>query len=380
MAFFGEVSLVSPLANLIIVPVFVFVIVPLVLAAAIVQLLGAAVLPECLIAIVVWIFELLWPLIEWLGTLPLSATSTLAASVCFAVATLITGVYFVRGRHRLIAIIGSIGAAAIVVAVHAAPRQALTVTVLDVGQGLAVVVETAHHSLLFDAGPAYGDFSLGEVIVVPYLRQRLISSLDMIIVSHDDMDHRGGVAAVTDVVPVGEIFRSGRPLRRNDQVCRADQTWVWDDVLFQILAPIDDVVNSRNDRSCVLRIQSATGSVLLTGDIGHRAERMLVKRYAERLRSDVIVVPHHGAKTSSSRLFLEAVQPQIAIVSRGSGNRYGHPHQSVIARYDDMQALWLDTAKDGAVRVELTGKSMAWRTWRASQLRYWHQRDVDRVR
>ena len=132
MAFFGEVSLVSPLANLIIVPVFVFVIVPLVLAAAIVQLLGAAVLPECLIAIVVWIFELLWPLIEWLGTLPLSATSTLAASVCFAVATLITGVYFVRGRHRLIAIIGSIGAAAIVVAVHAAPRQALTVTVLDV--------------------------------------------------------------------------------------------------------------------------------------------------------------------------------------------------------------------------------------------------------
>ena len=202
----------------------------------------------------------------------------------------------------------------------------------------------------------------------------------MIIVSHDDMDHRGGVAAVTDVVPVGEIFRSGRPLRSDDQVCRADQTWVWDDVVFQILAPIDDVVNSRNDRSCVLRIQSATGSVLLTGDIGHRAERMLVKRYAERLRSDVIVVPHHGAKTSSSRLFLEAVQPQIAIVSRGSGNRYGHPHQSVIARYDDMQALWLDTVQDGAVRGELTGKSMAWRTWRASQLRYWHQRDVDRVR
>ena len=248
-------------------------------------------------------------------------------------------------------------------------------TVLDVGQGLAVVVSTQKHNLLYDTGPAYASgFNTGTAVVLPYLRSSGINALDLLVQSHGDNDHIGGLKGLIGEIPISRILTSvpGRIPHQQVRDCRDGQSWYWDGVYFQVLHPAEAMNLSANDRSCVVRISARDLTLLLPGDIEKRAERSLVQRHGAGLQSDVIVAPHHGSKTSSTREFIRAVSPDIAIIPAGYRNRFNLPNQDIISRYRKHGASLLNTAESGAIRVSATEAGIQVMTHREKQRRFWH--------
>ncbi len=196
------------------------------------------------------------------------------------------------------------------------------------GQGLAVVVRTSNHTLLYDAGPAFEDgFDAGESVVAPYLLSRGVNHLDLLLLSHGDNDHAGGVSAVRRLLKVDRETGT-----EHGEPCREGQNWEWDGVRFTLLHP-DGGEWSDNNRSCVLRVESPGFSVLLAGDIEKKAERRLVEEKPESLKADVLIAPHHGSKTSSTEEFVAAVQPKVVIYGAGWRNHFKHPRPEVVERY-----------------------------------------------
>ena len=251
----------------------------------------------------------------------------------------------------------------------------VSMTALDVGQGLAVVVRTENHSLLYDVGPAYASgFNTGEAVVLPFMRDSGITALDLLVQSHGDNDHIGGLKGIIDEVPIARIISSVPEQIPHRQVrdCRDGQSWQWDGVDFHVLHPATDTDLSGNNRSCVLRISAGDVTLLLPGDIEDSAERKLVTRHGAGLKSDVLVVPHHGSRTSSTPGFIKAVSPDIAIFPVGYRNRFNLPNQDIITRYQDHGAKLLSTTKSGAIRVVTTGAGMEVTTYREKQRRFWH--------
>jgi competence protein ComEC len=260
----------------------------------------------------------------------------------------------------------------------------LQVAALDVGQGTAVVLRTAQHALLYDAGPKYSaEADSGNRIVIPYLRGEGVRRLNGMLVSHDDLDHSGGALSVLQDMRVGWLaapLPPGHALRghaRRDLYCLAGQDWTWDGVHFEMLHPTSASYAENNlkdnDRSCVLKATSAYGSVLLAGDIERLSEAGLTERAAENLKSDILLVPHHGSKTSSTAAFVERVQPVAAVFTMGYRNRFGHPKPEVVERYRALGSHLYRSDRDGAVIFDLRnpGEIEAAR-WRRSAPRYWH--------
>ncbi|MEP7327912.1 MAG: ComEC/Rec2 family competence protein, partial [Betaproteobacteria bacterium] len=269
------------------------------------------------------------------------------------------------------------------------PEGAFRLTALDVGQGLAVVIETRHYTLVYDTGPRFTDTAdAGNRIIAPFLRAAGLPRIDGLIVSHQDIDHAGGMRSLLTTVPTGWFASSlyadhaimatlgGRvPLLG----CNAGQQWTWDLVRFTMLHPTAvDYADARaktNDRSCVVRIDSAFGSALLTGDIEAISEMRLVARDAAALRAQVMLVPHHGSRTSSTPAFIRAVGPTWAIVNNGYRNRFGHPRAEIMARYRAVDSTILRTDVDGAVSVTFAaGIPLTPVTARKTGMRYWHDR------
>lgn len=247
-----------------------------------------------------------------------------------------------------------------------APRADFSLAMLDVGQGLAVVVRTANHTLLYDAGPAFEDgFDAGRSIVLPYLLHEQVRHIDRLVLSHRDNDHAGGVDAVRARLPITEEIgtEQGRPCRRGEQ-------WEWDGVRFEILHP-EGGDGSRNDQSCVLRVQGRW-TVLLAGDIEARAERQLLARDAQALRADVLVAPHHGSKTSSTPAFVAAVRPQVVLYGAGWRHHYRHPRPEVTARYAELGARQWVSGVSGALRVTQEGGDIRVSEWRREAGRWWN--------
>jgi competence protein ComEC len=262
------------------------------------------------------------------------------------------------------------------------------------------VVQTRNHLLVFDAGPRFGSgFNTGEAVVAPYLLAQGRGRIDTLVVSHSDNDHMGGVASLLAALPVQRILSSEpqKIVGADAQPCAAGQQWQWDGVQFAMLNPVESIETStqttnqiatqakphtrrlkRNNRSCVLRVQAGEQSVLLSGDIEEVAEREMVERLGESLRSDVLVVPHHGSKTSSSVAFVEAVSPRIALFPVGYRNRYGFPKAEVVQRYRDRHIQVFDTASHGALEIRLgeVGDLPQVRRYRQTAARYWHDQPL----
>lgn len=227
------------------------------------------------------------------------------------------------------------------------------VTQLDVGQGLAVLLRTRHHSLLYDAGPRQGDSDMGERVVVPVLRHFGLRELDLMVLSHAHQDHTGGAGAVNRALVVRQVIGGetvGLPAVLNAQPCQAGVQWQWDDVRFSLWRWAD--ARESNPSSCVLLVEARGERLLLVGDIDAAAEQALI---ASGLRLDAhwLQSPHHGSRTSSSKAFLQQVRPQGVLISRGQGNGFGHPHPTVMARYRALGIVPYDTAELGALSVEL---------------------------
>ena len=379
LVFFQQVSLVSPLANAIAIPVVSWIVTPLALLAAVLPagpMLGAA-------------HAVLEPLIVVLGVLSAfdSAQWTQHAPPLWSVALALAGLAWLLAPRGIPArSLGAVLCLPMIALPPAAPAHGeLQLTMLDVGQGLAVLARTSHHTLLFDTGPSWGqDSDSGKRVVVPALRAQGISRLDAAVVSHDDSDHAGGARSVLGALPTGIAWTAiALP---DDRVgdsryrlpCLAGRRWSWDGVEFLFVHPdpatLDNPFVSTNNRSCVLRAVAPGGTVLFTADIERRAEQAIVLARASELRADVLLVPHHGAAGSSSPEFVQAVAPRYALVSAGYRNRFGHPRAEVVRRYETAGAQVLRTDRGGAIELRVGSQGIETHSERERAPRYWQDK------
>jgi len=414
---FGQVSVVSVLANAVAIPVVSLVVTPLALASAVMPatlaawgLAAAHTVLVWLVGGLSWLAAPSWAVWEaaypgWLATaLALSGVALLLMPGRIYLARWLpwatvgkagggkgpsgarSAMDGASGRRAVPRWIGALLMLPMLLAGRAAVAEGeVRVTALDVGQGTAVLVETRRHALLYDAGPAYeSGTSAGGQVIVPFLRATGVRGLDMLMVSHEDADHAGGVRDVMRAVPVARRLTAAprdHPLLAGQDVapweaCVAGSDWEWDGVRFDILHPSADALSaqrlSSNGRSCVLRVAARGRSVLLTGDIGEREELQLTHRVSpEQLRSDVLLVPHHGSGTSSHVLFLRAVQPQAAIFQLGFANRYRHPRVDVWQRYERAGIARYRSDETGAVSIVTRGVDMQVTPFRQRHRRYW---------
>jgi competence protein ComEC len=368
---FGQVSVVGLVANLVAVPWVTLVLTPL-------AMLGVLFTP--LWALAAWAAGGLMLLLEWFASL-YWAVFAVAMPPMWAVALAVPGalllVWALPWRVRLL---GLPPLLVLMLWQPAAPAlRHFEILAPDVGQGNAVLVRTRNHALLYDAGPRWSqDNDAGQRVLVPLLAA-LDVRLQRLVLSHGDADHAGGAYAILRTQPQADLLSSVEPDHalaaiRPVQRCEAGQSWVWDGVHFEILYPrAEDYAKplGTNARSCVLRISNGVQAALLVGDIGQEQEQLLLRMQAP-LRADVLLVPHHGSKTSSSREFIDAVAPQWALVQSGHRNRYGHPAPEVLQRYQDAGVIAHNSPQCGA---------WSWSSVRAhhsecertSKMRYWHR-------
>jgi competence protein ComEC len=250
-------------------------------------------------------------------------------------------------------------------------RGTAHVVVLDVGHGLAVLVETRSSRVLFDAGPtAPSGFDSGQQIVLPALGAGGRRGLDRLIVSHADNDHAGGARAIVEAFPRIDVLAGPDVVTLGGQVCEQGMQWEWDGVRFSIVHPRADFSARGNESSCVLKVEAGASSLLVTGDIERRGESAAL---AQPIDADVVVVPHHGSATSSSPSFVAAVGARYAIVSAGYANRWGFPRPQVRERWRESGALVLVTGESGAVSVVLAPERITVSAERDRRHRYWYQ-------
>lgn len=374
--FFGEASLVGALANLIAVPFVSFVIVPCVLLGVLLLLLAPAAAAPVL-KLAAGFAHMQWWLLERMATWPGAHWYLPEVGPAALLLATLGALWLFAPRGLPLRGLGLLLFLPLLWPVQ--PRLAdggFQAWVLDVGQGLSVIVRTRHHAMVYDTGARYpSGFDLGEAVVAPALHALGIGSLDLLMISHADNDHAGGAAAVAAAFPraarlAGEPGRMPLPMR----ACTAGQAWTWDGVRFRVLSPTERTTGRGNARSCVLAVDGAGGRLLLTGDIGSDVEPAVAAAIGTP-RPTVLVVPHHGSRHSSDPSFIAAVAPRLALVSTGWHNRFGHPHPLVVRRYADAGVPLLDTAIRGAIQIDAPPDAppAATVTWRQRHPRYWRE-------
>jgi competence protein ComEC len=378
LALFQQFSLVSPLANAVAIPVVSLVITPLALA-------GTLPLTDPLLWLAHGLAEWLMRFLEWLAASDWAVWQQ-QAPPGWAVLLGLAGVgWLLLPRGFPARWLGVVAMLPLVLVPASRPEPGTArLRVLDVGQGLAVHVQTAGRDLLYDAGPAYSaDADAGDRVIVPYLRAVGVRNLDMMMISHQDKDHEGGAGAVAAALSVRLLSSSlpdAHPLRGSVAVherCLDGQRWEWDGVRFEVLHPTDaDYGRARksNDLSCVLRISTDAGSALLTGDIEARTEAELLARHGGALAAEVLVPPHHGSRSSSSPALLGGVSPRLTLFSAGYRNRFGHPAAEVVERYAAAGSEMWRTDEAGALTVAIGPGGIVTEPERALRRRYWHGR------
>jgi competence protein ComEC len=252
------------------------------------------------------------------------------------------------------------------------PEGRARVSVLDVGQGLSVLVRTREHALLYDTGPKQGDFDTGERVVFPSLRSLGVKRLDMLLLSHADNDHSGGAQAILRLMPVARTV-SGEPQRHPSELdaerCESGVEWRWNGVRFSLWQW--QAARDSNQTSCVLLVEANGERILLTGDIGQAAEHALLHS-GQDVQAQWLLVPHHGSRSSSSEPFLRAVKPSAALISRSLHNAFGHPHPTVMARLEATAVSVYDTALHGAIQIDLGSFSAA--EIQRAERRFWREK------
>ena len=386
VVFFQQVSVVGLLANLVAIPLVTLLITPL-------AMLGAAFAP--LWSVAAWMIQLGVAGLAWLATFPAAVWTVPVAPMWAQAAGLLAAALVVLPLPwRLRALAIPLALPMLLPTLWQPAPGGFELIAADVGQGTAVLVRTRHHLLVYDAGPQYSrDSDAGQRVLLPLLRSRGEARIDRLVLSHRDSDHVGGASALLGGLPVVDMLSSLEPphalhaqaaLRGvRSSRCEAGQNWTWDGVRFDVLHPppgdYDRALRS-NAMSCVVRVQGeahdgAAHSALLTGDIEREQEASLVALHGAALRSEVLVVPHHGSKTSSSAAFLDAVHPDVAVFQAGYRNRFGHPAAEVLDRYRDRSIAMLDSPGCGAwLWRGDAGDASAGVCQRDAAQRYWHHR------
>jgi competence protein ComEC len=376
LALFQQVSLVSPIANTFAIPLVSLVIVPLALLGAVLPLDAPLWLAHSVMG---WTMVFL----EWLNSLPQAVWTQHAPPAWSIVVGMLGVLWILLPRGFPARWLGFLLLLPMFLNTPEPPVQgSVRLIIFDVGQGLAVAAQTQHYALLYDTGPDFSDGAdSGNRILVPSLRAMGISKLDGLILTHDDTDHTGGAASVMQAMPIGWLSSSlpdGHPLSQlaaDKRRCTGGQSWQWDGINFEILHPDSASYSEekirKNNRGCVLRISIGNQHILLTADIEKESEQQLLKEHTDKLPGTLLVVPHHGSKTSSTDEFIAAMRPGYAVFTVGYRNRFGHPKQEVVQRYADGGSTLLRSDEDGAILIEMNTQGLQVERYRKTHRRYW---------
>ncbi len=372
-----QVSLFAPLVNVVVVPLFSLLVVPMALLGSLLLLLSEG-LGELILWPLAGLLDMLFTALRAVAAQPFSAWGrggVPAWSWLPAVlgTLLLLAPAGVPGRW-----LGVLFLLPLLLVRPAPPvAGALWFTLLDVGQGLSAVVQTRHHTLVFDTGARFSDdFDAGSAVVAPFLREQGVSHIDRLILSNADNDHAGGAAKLAEEIPVREIL-SGEPEEvgwGHARQCTHLEAWEWDGVRFRFLYPAAPDQGRGNNASCVLMVENDAGRILLAADIEREAESWLLNHRSDQLAAEIVQVPHHGSLSSSSPDFVSAVSPDYALLPVGYRNRYRFPQPEVVRRWQGAGAVVLDTATSGAIHYRLhpTDGVIGPERYRADAKRYWH--------
>jgi len=379
--FFQNIAWVAPFANIVAIPWVSFLTVPL-------SLLGAVFFPVWPTA-AAWLLHLadlslqgLWPVLHWLADVGQPTELAVKPPLWTLLPALIGILWMLAPRGIPARWVGIVWLLPMFFTkANVIQNGDAEFTLLDVGQGLAAIIKTRQHVLVYDSGPRYSSgFDTGNAVIIPYLRYFGVQKIDRFVISHGDSDHIGGAASVLAALPVDELdtsvvkeFAPGLA-----QPCLSGEKWQWDGVDFQFLSPDEkDYSTERieNNLSCVLKVQTPTSKLLLPGDIEKEVERELVTEAEQNdISADILVMPHHGSKTSSTAAFVKRVAPKYALAAVGYKNRFGFPKTEVVERYLQNRATILDTAQYGAISFILhrdTGVELE-EEYRLSARHYWN--------
>lgn len=358
--FFQQASLIAFFTNLIAIPWIGFLILPMALIATLLFTLKCYYLSQHVFWLTGKLLLPLWKFLQWSSQLSFASWHHAIANQWVLIAGVIGSLYLLAPRGFPLRFMGFFGLLPLFFYHPAYPKVGdYRVTIVDVGQGLSVLVQTAHHVMLYDTGAHIKNgFDFGESVVAPYLRQQGISTIDRLEISHGDNDHSGGADAIVKDFTVKNIVTSAPRLiaHFHGTPCFAGQTWDWDNVKFTTFNPTPNVPYADNNSSCVIKVSGKGGDTLLTGDIQAATEASLVQQYGKQLQSTVLLVPHHGSRTSSTEGFISAVSPQFAVISAGKYNRYHLPAKIVLTRYLQHQIKVYITADNGAIIIRFRHK------------------------
>lgn len=372
LIFFQRVSLVAPLVNLIAIPVVGLLVVPLCLAGVVALALNES-LARGLWLLADRIIHMMWWGLEQAAAWPGVVWTTPSPSLVAVLAGLAGIVALLGPLHRILWVPGCILMSFLMFAPRHAPEYGeARVTLLDVGQGLSAIIETSKHTLVYDTGPRFrSGFDTGSGVVAPYLRSRGIDVIDLLVISHGDMDHRGGMQGLMNAIPVRELMVSNAEIDIDTRLCTRGDRWNWDGVEFHVLHPPTGLFKG-NNASCVLHVTTSGMGILLPGDVEKAAEAWLVNNAGKDLKADLLIAPHHGSDTSSTVAFLRSVGPSHVLIPAGYGNRFGLPSADVVARYEALGMHIFVSGCEGALTVTVgEQEQMLVRGWRVAGKKYW---------
>ena len=376
LIYFQQISVISPIANFIAVPLISFLSVPLALLGVATMALSPWLAMQ-LFQITDGSLQILMVFLNTCAQLPMALYTHAQPpfwSLLFTVPAVLILLAPVGMPYRYLSVLLFLPMFASTADKPAA--GSIKLTVLDVGQALSIVIQTQQHSLIFDAGSKYSeDSDAGISTLLPFLRYEGINTVDTLMISHADSDHIGGAASLIKGIPVKAVLTTAmRQLQDYQPIkCEAGQTWEWDAVTFRVLAPITEL-SSENDNACVLQIKTLTTSYLLPSDIEAEAETALMTNYGQALKSDVLIAPHHGSKTSSTPAYLTVVYPKVILISAGYLSKFGHPHPDVTRRYQQQGIEWFNTAEQGALTITEPNDHWQIDAMRTTEGKYWNNK------
>lgn len=360
LLFFGSASLTSPVANLIAIPWVSLFIVPI-------SLLGLLFIPisdyisGLLFKFAAFGIDIFFQVLAILSNSPLASVRLIGIPPVLLIIAFLGFLFMLLPKGFPARWMGLLFMLPIFVyEVEKPDHGEFNYTLLDVGQGYASVLQTKNHTLIYDAGVRVSDtFDLGKLVVAPYLEFKGVKKINKLMISHEDIDHRGGAEYLINNFQVDEIITSDTTALANSKECIQGQNWQWDDVNFEVLFPEKDFDGNDNNRSCVLKVWNQHYSLLLTGDIQKQAEKVLLATIPEKLTADILSVPHHGSKTSSTIEFIRQVSPKIGLISAGYRSRFGHPKPTIVERYKQSNIELLDTVNHGAITLTFPANNTA---------------------
>ncbi len=376
--FFQQVSMVALFANIIAVPWMSFLCIPLCLLSVLVMPMSES-LSEFFIMLSLEAVQAIWHYLNYLSTQAWVVIELSSLHVQLLVLAGLFSVYFLFFQHKfnfkyvITLLCCSVAIGNALPLKEQGNSNNWKLITFDVGQGLSVLIQRQNQAILYDTGASYASgFNMVEAVVLPYLQHAGIKQLDKVIISHSDNDHAGGLSTLQQSIPINELMYNvskDNPSKSKSSNCQQGKSFYWQGLTFEVLWP-EKVVAKENDDSCVLLISDGKHKVLLTGDISIKVEAKLIQQYP-RLRADVLVVPHHGSKTSSSADLLTQLSPKVAIVSAGFLNRWRMPVTEVTKRYQNNNVQLVNSAETGQIIMTFSEKGFSKQTYQGDLWPFW---------